>query len=125
MLDASEAGEWPSSLVVRPWLGRLEVSFASVKYEGLMSSLTGILAFALGKMDGVGGRRGWAWSARFTSSYDIRLTTHHRCRIFIIEGILTIVVSLVSYFIVPTWSYKAKFVWHHHLFFRIDLTSLT
>lgn len=31
-------------------------------------------------------------------------------RIFILEGILTVVVSLVAYFVVPTWSHKAKFV---------------
>lgn len=31
-------------------------------------------------------------------------------RIFILEGILTVAISLVAYFIVPTWSHKAKFV---------------
>ena len=31
-------------------------------------------------------------------------------RIFILEGILTVSVSLIAYFIVPTWSHKAKFV---------------
>lgn len=31
-------------------------------------------------------------------------------RIFIIEGILTVVVSLFAYFIVPTWPHTAKFV---------------
>ena len=31
-------------------------------------------------------------------------------RIFILEGILTAAISLVAYFIVPTWSHQAKFV---------------
>ena len=31
-------------------------------------------------------------------------------RIFILEGLLTVLVSLLAYFVVPTWSYKAKFV---------------
>jgi hypothetical protein len=31
-------------------------------------------------------------------------------RIFILEGALTVVISLGAYFIVPTWSHKAKFV---------------
>ncbi|KAK0487455.1 major facilitator superfamily domain-containing protein [Armillaria novae-zelandiae] len=44
----------------------------------------GIFAYAIGKMEGVGGRHGWQW-------------------IFIIEGILTVVVSLFAYIIVPTW----------------------
>ncbi|KXN81772.1 hypothetical protein AN958_03698 [Leucoagaricus sp. SymC.cos] len=42
-------------------------------------------------MDGVGGRKGWQW-------------------IFIIEGLLTIVVSGLAYLVVPTWSHKAKFL---------------
>lgn len=31
-------------------------------------------------------------------------------RIFILEGVLTVAVSLIAYFLVPTWSHKAKFV---------------
>lgn len=31
-------------------------------------------------------------------------------RIFILEGALTVAVSLIAYFLVPTWSHKAKFV---------------
>ncbi|OJA08803.1 hypothetical protein AZE42_01302 [Rhizopogon vesiculosus] len=42
-------------------------------------------------MDGVGGKRGWQW-------------------IFILEGGLTAAISLVAYFIVPTWSHQAKFL---------------
>lgn len=31
-------------------------------------------------------------------------------RIFILEGVLTIIIGLASFFLVPSWSYKAKFV---------------
>jgi len=42
-------------------------------------------------MNGVGGRPGWEW-------------------IFIIEGCITVGISLFAYFVVPTWSHKAKFL---------------
>lgn len=53
--------------------------------------------------DGNGG-----YSRFFTGNHTN--TFRPRCRIFIIEGLLTVVISLVAYFLVPTWSYKAKFV---------------
>lgn len=34
-------------------------------------------------------------------------------RIFIIEGAITVGVALLAYFVVPTWSHKAKFVSLH------------
>jgi hypothetical protein len=45
-----------------------------------------------------------------------------RQRIFIIEGLLTVVISLIAYFIVPTWSHEAKFV-RVLLLFRHPKTS--
>lgn len=36
--------------------------------------------------------------------------TNQNNRIFILEGVLTVVISLLAYFIVPTWPHKAKFV---------------
>jgi len=70
----------------RSW--RVAIFFGGAALAGAFG---GILAYAIGKMDGVGGRRGWQW-------------------IFILEGILTVAVSLGAYFLVPTWSYKAKFL---------------
>lgn len=73
---------------------------------------SGILAYGIGKMNGVGGREGWRWLA-----YTLcRRSEYHWCvttRIFIIEGLLTVVVALFAYFLVPTWSHKAKFVRKH------------
>lgn len=49
----------------------------------------GVLAFGLTKMDGIGGKRGWSW-------------------LFIVEGLLTIVVSLAAYFIMPNYPHVSK-----------------
>ncbi|KZT40659.1 MFS general substrate transporter [Sistotremastrum suecicum HHB10207 ss-3] len=94
-LGMTEAGLFPGVIFLfsvyyrrreRHW--RVAVFFGGAALAGAFG---GILAFAIGKMDGIGGRQGWAW-------------------IFILEGILTIVVSLAAYWIVPTWAHKAKFL---------------
>ncbi|THH16559.1 hypothetical protein EW146_g4101 [Bondarzewia mesenterica] len=80
------------------WLPFLTLIWGIVSIcQGLVTNQAGffgiryrILAFVIGKMDGIGGKRGWQW-------------------IFIIEGLLTVVVSAGAFFFVPTWSHKAKF----------------
>ncbi|KAH8113521.1 MFS general substrate transporter [Phellopilus nigrolimitatus] len=95
LLGITEAGLFPGVIYVfsvyyrrreRHW--RVAVFFGGAALAGAFG---GVLAYAIGLMDGVGGRRGWEW-------------------IFILEGTLTAVVSLIAFFIVPTWSHKAKFL---------------
>ncbi|KAF9220957.1 MFS general substrate transporter [Gyrodon lividus] len=95
LLGATEAGLFPGVIYVfsvyyrrreRSW--RVGVFFGGAALAGAFG---GIFAYIIGLMDGVGGRRGWQW-------------------IFIIEGTLTSFISLVAYFIVPTWSHQAKFL---------------
>jgi len=95
VLGLTEAGLFPGVIYVfsvyylrreRSW--RVAVFFGGAALAGAFG---GIFAYTIGLMNGVGGRKGWQW-------------------IFILEGILTVIVSLVSYFIVPTWSHKAKFL---------------
>ncbi|KAH7921920.1 MFS general substrate transporter [Leucogyrophana mollusca] len=95
LLGATEAGLFPGVIYVfsvyyrrneRSW--RVAIFFGGAALSGAFG---GILAYAIGNMNGVGGRKGWQW-------------------IFILEGIITCAISLIAYFVVPTWSYKAKFL---------------
>jgi hypothetical protein len=57
----------------------------------------------------------WAEEGVGNGTFAFRVPMYHLVnptskRIFILEGILTVVISLIAYFIVPTWSHKAKFV---------------
>lgn len=67
---------------------RLSVFFANAALAG---SFGGLLAAAIANMDGLGGKSGWAW-------------------IFIIEGLATVLVGIVSWWTVFDW---------------VSLTSLT
>ncbi|KAG2748939.1 MFS general substrate transporter [Suillus brevipes Sb2] len=95
LLGATEAGLFPGVIYVfsvyylrreRSW--RVAIFFGGAALAGAFG---GIFAYCIGLMNGVGGRRGWQW-------------------IFILEGILTVAISLIAYFIVPTWSHEAKFL---------------
>ncbi|KAH0831938.1 major facilitator superfamily domain-containing protein [Lanmaoa asiatica] len=95
LLGLAEAGLFPGVVYLfsvyylrreRSW--RVAVFFGGAALAGAFG---GVFAYAIGLMNGVGGRKGWQW-------------------IFILEGILTAVVSLAAYFVVPTWSHKAKFL---------------
>ena len=57
----------------------------------MSGSFGGLLAAAIGKMDGIGGKRGWAW-------------------IFILEGLATIVIAILSYWMVFDFPDEAKFL---------------
>ncbi|KAI3607421.1 mfs transporter [Moniliophthora roreri] len=95
VLGVTEAGLFPGVIYVfSVYYRRGERSARVAIFFGgaaLAGAFGGILAFAIGKMEGIDGKRGWAW-------------------IFILEGLLTVVVAFSAYFLVPTWSYKAKFL---------------
>ncbi|KAL8712248.1 MAG: hypothetical protein Q9220_003399 [cf. Caloplaca sp. 1 TL-2023] len=57
----------------------------------LAGSVSGLLAYALANMDGIGGYSGWRW-------------------IFIIEGLATVVMAVISKFIIADWPETAKFL---------------
>ncbi|KAB8221902.1 hypothetical protein BDV33DRAFT_201903 [Aspergillus novoparasiticus] len=73
-LGAAEAGFFPtSSYLLTIWYRRLELQSRASSTAGAFS---GLLGFALQKMNGIGGLAGWRW-------------------IFLIEGIATVVVVVV------------------------------
>ncbi|PBK64283.1 MFS general substrate transporter [Armillaria solidipes] len=67
---------------------RISAFFASASLSGAFS---GLLAYAIIHMDGVGGRAGWRW-------------------IFILEGAFTVAWGLMSYFLMPRDAMAAKFL---------------
>ncbi|KAH0590875.1 hypothetical protein H2248_000992 [Termitomyces sp. 'cryptogamus'] len=95
LLGLFEAGMYPgivyyiSSWYKRSEMGiRIAVFFSSATVAGAFS---GLLATAISNMDGIGNRPGWAW-------------------IFIIEGLVTIIVAPISYWIIQDFPDTAKFL---------------
>ena len=92
-LGLAEAGIVPGSYyLIAMWYKRSEVqkrySFF-VSSTSLAGAFGGLLASAIGKLDGMGGYLGWRW-------------------IFILEGVLTCVVAFFLYFVVPDFPEDAK-----------------
>ncbi|EGX95801.1 MFS nicotinic acid transporter Tna1, putative [Cordyceps militaris CM01] len=95
VLGLFEAGLFPAATyLLTTWYCRFELQtrmsifFAAASLAGAFS---GILAFAISKMNGIGGLEGWRW-------------------IFILEGLLTIVVAVVIPFVLPDSPETAKFL---------------
>lgn len=94
-LGLFETGMFPGAFfLIGMWYRRHE---AQKRYSFFFSSTTlagafgGLLASAIGKMDGVRGYRGWRW-------------------IFILEGLLTIVASFFLFFLLPNFPEESKWL---------------
>ncbi|KAG0131183.1 major facilitator superfamily domain-containing protein [Tuber indicum] len=95
LLGVFESGMFPGSFyLISMWYKREEAQkrctffFSSTVFAGAFG---GLLASAIGLMDGKGGYRGWRW-------------------IFILEGVLTCVISLLFYFIITDFPEGATFL---------------
>ncbi|EAU29582.1 predicted protein [Aspergillus terreus NIH2624] len=70
----------------------------------MAGAFSGLLAFLISKMDGVGGLEGWRW-------------------IFILEGIATVLVATVSYFLIWDEPSTATFLSESEKAIIIDLLA--
>ncbi|KAF2663781.1 MFS general substrate transporter [Microthyrium microscopicum] len=94
-LGATEAGLFPGvCYYLSMWYKRHERQYRIALFfsaASLAGAFGGILAFGIAKMRHVGGLNGWRW-------------------IFILEGILTVLVSLFAYFFIVNYPNTAKFL---------------
>ncbi|KAI9658303.1 MAG: hypothetical protein M1821_002436 [Bathelium mastoideum] len=94
-LGATEGGLFPGVVYyLSMWYKRNERQFRVSLFfsaASLAGAFGGILAYGIGFMNGVGGQKGWRW-------------------IFIIEGLVTVVVSLGAYFFIANYPDNAKFL---------------
>ncbi|CAG9990765.1 unnamed protein product [Clonostachys byssicola] len=94
-LGVTEAGLYPGvAFYITMWYCRHEAQLRQALFFSAASvagAFSGLLAFAIAKMDGVGGLEGWRW-------------------IFILEGILTTLVALSSFYFIADYPDTAKFL---------------
>ena len=94
-LGLSEAGLFPGALYyISCWYKRSEIGIRSAVFfscAALAGSFGGLLAAAIALMENVGGKPGWAW-------------------IFILEGLATVVIGVVSFWMVYDFPDDARFL---------------
>ncbi|KAJ6123448.1 hypothetical protein N7512_005913 [Penicillium capsulatum] len=94
-LGLAEAGLFPGiSYFLSCWYKRSEFGVRMAIFfsaAALAGSFGGLLAAAIAKMDGVGGKQGWAW-------------------IFILEGLATFVIGIASFWCVHDFPDQARFL---------------
>ncbi|KAL9597852.1 MAG: hypothetical protein Q9219_004873 [cf. Caloplaca sp. 3 TL-2023] len=94
-LGVTEAGLYPGvAYYITMWYCRTEAQFRQAMFFSAASvagAFSGLLAYAIAKMDGVGGYEGWRW-------------------IFILEGILTVLVAILAFFTIYDFPETAKFL---------------
>ncbi|KAK3898817.1 major facilitator superfamily domain-containing protein [Staphylotrichum tortipilum] len=94
-LGVTEAGLFPGvAYYLTNWYKREEIQLRQAMFfsaASIAGAFSGLLAFAIGKMDGVGGKPGWSW-------------------IFILEGIVTVIVACIAFFALYDFPETATFL---------------
>ncbi|KAI8934254.1 hypothetical protein NX059_008998 [Plenodomus lindquistii] len=95
LLGLFEAGMFPGAFyLIGMWYRRHEAQKRFTFFFGsttLAGAFGGLLASAIGKMDGIRGYRGWRW-------------------LFILEGLLTVLVSFAFFFLLPNFPEEVKWL---------------
>ncbi|QUC21607.1 uncharacterized protein UV8b_05850 [Ustilaginoidea virens] len=94
-LGVAEAGLFPGvAYYLTMWYCRHEVQFRQALFfsaASIAGAFSGLLAFAISKMDGAAGLEGWRW-------------------IFILEGIATVLVAFAAFFLIHDFPETATFL---------------
>ncbi|KAI1818414.1 major facilitator superfamily domain-containing protein [Poronia punctata] len=94
-LGLTEAGLYPGcAYYLTMWYCRREIQLRQAMFfsaASIAGAFSGLLAFAIAKLDGVAGLEGWRW-------------------IFILEGIATVAVALAAYFLLYDFPETATFL---------------
>ncbi|KAH7034773.1 major facilitator superfamily domain-containing protein [Microdochium trichocladiopsis] len=94
-LGITEAGLFPGcAYYLTMWYCRHEIQLRQALFfsaASIAGAFSGLLAFGIAKMQGVGGLEGWRW-------------------IFILEGILTILVAIMAFFVMHDFPETATFL---------------
>jgi MFS family permease len=113
-LGVFESGMFPGCFyLLSSWYLRTE---AQRRYSFFFSSTTlagafaGLLAAAIGKMDGVAGYQGWRWVSVTRGFTYTRMVADKIWQIFILEGILTCAVSAAFFFVIPDFPEDVKWL---------------
>lgn len=114
-LGITEAGLFPGVVYYNTmWYCRYEVQVRQAYFFSAASvagAFSGLLAYGISFMDGVGGLAGWRWYepplASISQKQQPSLTKH---RIFILEGILTVIVATTAFFVLVDYPSTATFL---------------
>ncbi|KAI1384981.1 MFS general substrate transporter [Hypoxylon trugodes] len=94
-LGVTEAGLYPGcAYYLTMWYCRHEIQFRQAMFfsaASIAGAFSGLLAFAIAKMDGIGNLEGWRW-------------------IFILEGLATVVAALIAFFVLYDFPETATFL---------------
>jgi len=94
-LGVTEAGLFPGvAYYITLWYRRHEAQYRLAMFFSaatVAGAFSGILAFGIEKMDGIAGLAGWSW-------------------IFILEGIATVIVAVIAFFVIQDFPETATFL---------------
>jgi len=94
-LGIAEAGLFPGvAYYLTMWYCRHEIQLRQTLFfsaASIAGAFSGLLAFGISKMDGVGGQEGWRW-------------------IFILEGIATVLIAVLAFFVLHDFPETATFL---------------